>query len=484
MKKLLLLFILSPMLLFSQVQIGQDIDGEAIGDHSGTSVSLSSNGDIVAIGAYANSDNGQSSGHVRIYRNQSGVWTQIGSDIDGEAVVNQSGASVSLSSNGNVVAIGAPFNNGNGTASGHVRIYRNQSGVWTQIGSDIDGEAANDLSGGSVSLSFDGSIVAIGAWSNDGNGSSSGHVRIYKNQSGIWTQIGSDIDGEAESNTSGRSISLSEDGSVVAIGATLNSDNGYWSGHVRIYKNQSGVWTQIGSDIDGEAEGDQFGRSVSISSDGSVVAIGAFSDDILDSGYVRIFRNQGDVWTQVGSDIDGKVVGWFKRISVSLSSDGSVVSIGSSTTTSNSSHVRIYRNQSEVWTQVGLDINGEESGDRTGSSVSLSSDGSLVAIGADENDGNGDKAGHVRIYDLNSVLSSDDFVLSRFSIYPNPTKKRAIIELKQGLELQNINIYNNLGQIISTSKNLIVDTSHLITGFYFLEIETNKGKASKKIIVE
>jgi hypothetical protein len=46
------------------------------------------------------------------------------------------------------VAIGAYFNDGNGSAnSGHVRVYENLSGTWTQIGSDIDGEATIDFSG-------------------------------------------------------------------------------------------------------------------------------------------------------------------------------------------------------------------------------------------------------------------------------------------------------------------------------------------------
>ena len=55
-----------------------------------TSVSLSSDGSVVAIGApYGNDENGQGSGHVRIYQNISGTWTQIGDDIDGEAVIIQ-----------------------------------------------------------------------------------------------------------------------------------------------------------------------------------------------------------------------------------------------------------------------------------------------------------------------------------------------------------------------------------------------------------
>ena len=56
-------------------------------------------------------------------------WQQVGSDIDGEAAGDQSGYSVSLSSDGSVVAIGAPFNDGNGIYSGHVRIYQNNSGT-------------------------------------------------------------------------------------------------------------------------------------------------------------------------------------------------------------------------------------------------------------------------------------------------------------------------------------------------------------------
>jgi hypothetical protein len=75
------------------------------------------------------------------------------------------------------VAIGAPSNND--TESGHVRIFNFDGSIWTQVGQDIDGEAAGDSSGSSVSLSADGSTVAIGSIRNDGNGADSGHVRVY-----------------------------------------------------------------------------------------------------------------------------------------------------------------------------------------------------------------------------------------------------------------------------------------------------------------
>ena len=330
------------------VKIGNDIDGESAGDYSGTSVSLSSDGSVVAIGAYGNDGNGDSSGHVRIYQNIGGLWTQIGSDINGEAALDYSGASVSLSSDGSVVAIGANNNDGGGYANGHVRIYKNDNGIWTQVGDDIDGEVLTDYSGTSVSLSSDGSIVAIGAHGNDGNGSSSGHVRIYKNDNGIWTQVGDDIDGETRLDESGRSVSISSDGSIVAIGAPNNDGSGPSSGHVRIYKNDNGTWTQIGSDINGEDSSDSSGFAISLSSDGSIVAIGAIGNDDNgnNSGHVRIYKNINNSWTQIGSDLDGEAVVDQSGISVSLSADGSVVAIGAPSNQGNgldSGHVRLYQ---------------------------------------------------------------------------------------------------------------------------------------------
>ena len=74
------------------------------------------------------------------------------------------------------------------------------------------------IQGSSVSLSADGSVVAIGVTGNDGNGSNSGHVRVYGWNGSAWTQRGTDIDGEAAGDQSSYSVSLSADGSVVAIG--------------------------------------------------------------------------------------------------------------------------------------------------------------------------------------------------------------------------------------------------------------------------
>ena len=401
--------------------IGSDINGEAAGDYSGWSVASSSDGTIVAIGANFNDDNGSNSGHVRVYQNISGTWTQLGADIDGEATGDKSGQSVSLSNDGSIVAIGATSNDGNGTNSGHVRVYEwdatanGGNGDWDQLGNDIDGEAYGDFSGFSVSLSSDGTKLAIGASSNDGNGTNSGHVRVYEwdatanGGNGDWDQLGSDINGEATDDYSGWSVSLSSDGSIVAIGAFGNNDGGSDSGHVRVYQYTSGEmltgWNQLGADINGEATNDYSGYSVSLNSDGSIVAIGAYNNDGngSSSGNVRVYENISGTWTQLGSDIDGEAVGDYSGRSVSLSNDGTIVAIGAKQNDgngSNSGHVRVYEYSNSSWGQLGADIDGEAAGDQSGHSVSLSDDGTIVAIGAPFNDG----SGHVRVYEFITTI--------------------------------------------------------------------------------
>ena len=342
-------------------QLGQDINGEAFGDISGRSVSLNNDGTIVAIGAYRNDGNGSWSGHVRVYQWDGVSWNQLGQDINGEASGDNSGNQVSLSGSGNIVAIGAPGNDGN-TGNpvdnrGHVRVYEYQGGNWVQLGNDIDGEAAGDGFGWSVSLNDDATIVAIGAQYNGGNGNFSGHVRVYQWDGVSWNQLGQDIDGEAAADYSGWSVSLNNNGTIVGIGAYYNDGNGVQSGHVRIYEYQGGNWVQLGSDIDGEAAGDQAGWSVSLNSDGDIVAVGANVNDVNggSSGHVRIYEFDGLNWNQIGSDIDGEASGDQSGRSVSLNASGTQVAIGAPLNDgngSNSGHVRVYNYPSSPYTAI------------------------------------------------------------------------------------------------------------------------------------
>jgi hypothetical protein len=394
------------------IQVGSDIDGEAADDQSGWSVSISADGSVVAIGAVYNHGNGSYRGHVRVYQLISSSWVQRGADIDGEEAYDFSGRSVSISADGTIVAIGASDNDGNGSNSGHVRVYAWNGSNWVQRGADIDGEAASDQSGYSVSISADGSIVAIGALFNDGNGTNSGHVRVYAWINSNWVQRGADIDGEAASDQSGRSVSISADGSVVAIGATGNAGNGSNSGHVRVYEWINSSWVQRGPDIDGKADSDFSGFSVSISADGYIVAIGAVYNaggNGINSGHVRVYEWINSSWVQRGTDIDGEAEHDYSGYSVSISADGSTVAIGAYRNNNYRGHVRVYHWNSSSWVQRDPDIDGEAAGDYSGYSVSISADGTTVAIGAY---GNANNRGRVRVYEYELVRSLTSMELS------------------------------------------------------------------------
>ncbi|GAB4153709.1 MAG: hypothetical protein Tsb0033_00610 [Winogradskyella sp.] len=485
MKKLLLIFILIPFTGLSQVQIGQDINGEMEFDESGFSVALSDDGSIVAIGAKGNDGNGNNSGHVRVFENISGVWTQIGQDIDGEAADDLFGSSVAISSDGTIVAIGATSNDDNG----HVRVFENISGVWTQIGQDLDGEASIDFFGDEVALSSNGDILAVGAFGNNGNGNNSGHVRVFENIANTWIQVGQDIDGEAADDNSGQSISLSFDGTILAIGATANDGNGNNSGHVRVFENTNGVWSQIGQDINGEAEGDNSGSSVDLSFNGDILAIGAVRNDGNgnNSGHVRVFENISGVWTQIGLDIDGTSAGEGLGANLSLSQNGDIIVIGTPNSANNGAltgEVKVFQNINNVWTQVGSDIIGAVPGGNFSKGLSMSSDGNVIAIGAPRYNENGNDSGTVKVYDLAALLSTEEYTLTDFKLYPNPAKNLFTVQLENPSDLQNVNIYNKLGQFVLTSKETTIDTSTLAAGLYVVDIETTKGKGSKKLIIE
>jgi len=410
----------------AQTQLGADINGELAEYESAVSVSLSADGNRLAVGARNNDGNGSRSGHVRVHQWSGTAWAQLGADIDGEAAENLSGESVSLSSAGDRVAIGAVFNNGNGEHSGHVRTYQWSGTVWVQLGADIDGEAAGDYSGASVSLSSDGDRVAIGATRNDANGTYSGHVRVYQWSGTAWTQLGADIDGVAEHDQFGESVSLSSDGSRLVIGASRSDVNGRRSGQVRVFQWSGTAWAQLGANIDGKVDYDYLGNSVSLSADGSRLAIGAWSTNYRDgAGRVEVYHWSGVTWEQLGSDIEGEADGDGSGLSISLSSDGNRLAIGapyngdnvaySSQTnaylgnsskvladTDNSGQVRIYQWSGSDWVQLGSDIDGYPN-DGFGQSVALSSDGNRVASGTGNNMAVFERANRVRVYDLSML---------------------------------------------------------------------------------
>ncbi|MDA9599162.1 flagellin, partial [bacterium] len=386
-------------------QRGLDLDGEAAGDQHGFSVSLSLDGNTLAVGAIQNAASGIHRGHARVYSWNGSAWQQMGSDIDGVSNYAYNGHSVNLSDDGQTLAVGALQPGGLGSTS--VYTWDASNSQWVAKGAAISGIGADDRSGGSVKLSADGNTLAISANRGDGAaGVDSGYVRIFSWNGSAWVQRGINISGEAANDFSGSSISLSDDGNILAIGSAYNDGNGSNSGHARVYIWNGTSWNQLGNDIDGESA-DDYSYFVNLSLDGTTLAVGApvAKDGSGNAtGHTRVYKWDGSSWVQRGSDIDGDDSGDNSGWQVSLNDDGTVVTAVAPSHDNSIGHAKVYKWNGTNWVQVGNDIDGETAGDGT-RSVSTNAYGNTIALGSRYNDGNGQDSGHVRVYDWPSVYS-------------------------------------------------------------------------------
>jgi len=329
----------------------------------------------------------------------------------------------------------------------------------------------------------DANTVAIGAPGN----LYSGHVRIYSWNGSDWVQKGQDIVGEETGDLSGWSVSM-PDTNTVAIGAPSNSNNGGSNaGQVRIYTWNGTSWTQKGEDIDGEDSNDESGYSVSMP-DVNTVAIGAPYNDNENggnSGHVRIYSWDGTSWVQKGEDINGEDSSDESGWSVSMP-DNNTVAIGAPRSGGLAGHVRIYVWDGTDWVQMGVDID-SEGNDFFGWSVSMPSAVS-VAIGGPKNGGSGQEAGHVRVYDLTSLNIIENEFGDELAIYPNPTSGNITIDLGSLYNSVTVIVRDGLGQKVKQEKFNGKNPIHLsikgTTGVYFVHVRTRNKNAILKVIKE
>ena len=352
-------------------------------------------------------------GNLSIEKSITYNWNNYGEDLSGDLSNDQFGSSVAINNIGNIIAVGAPLSNINGTHSGLVRIYENINTVWRQIGQDLSGITTEQF-GYSLSINSIGNIIAVGAPHNNINGADSGVVRIYNYNGSSWQQIGNDLSGVTGDNF-GYSLSINSIGDKIIVGAPHNNINGADSGVARIYKNISNSWSQMGVDISGNA-GDKFGFSVSIDGTGDIIAIGGPFHSSNNYGYyqydgiVKIFNYVASSWQQKGGNyITGDGNNDKSGYSVSLSKDGSRVAIGAPYNDGNGSdsgNVRIYYFASGWWIKLGNSINGDLYIANNGLSVSLNNDGSRVIMG-EPNSINGAPIGMIKIYQYDSITNLD-----------------------------------------------------------------------------
>lgn len=394
--------------------------GQVPDSQQGFSVSLSSDGNTVAVGGFGDNAN---VGAVWVFTRSGTTWTQQGTKLLGNVTsgLAMQGYSVSLSGDGNILAVGCPLET---SGNGAVLIYKRTGTSWLQKGNKlvVTYTSSRPSLGTSVSISTDGKTVVSGgkddslgigaAWVWDdaltstltllslGRPSQGPNSVAIGPNSGKTSQAvvaaaagyqsgGTKLVGTGNSNTTaavqGTSVSLSGDGKTLAVGGTGDESN---QGAVWIFIKSGGVWTQQGNKLVGTGfSGYAYqGKSVCLSFDGNTLAVGGHGDNSF-VGATWIFIRTGTTWTQQGNKLigTGNAAGSAQGASVSLSSDGNTLAVGGNYDNSSMGATWIFTRSGTTWTQqgnklVGTGVVGTVNINQ-GRSVSLSSDGNTLAVG-------------------------------------------------------------------------------------------------------
>jgi len=329
-------------------------------------------------------------------------WKQLGVDLD--VGLADSYRSVSLSNDGTTVAINTMDSTNLSQISTRVYRFSELTQTWNQFGEDL--ASHSNFTGRSVCLSSNGTVVAIASYFKTATDLEVSEdvgsiVRVYEWSFSKWMQLGSDIHSHESFNISDSfdwTIDLSADASTLAIGAP--GRKGYEStvGEVIVFRWSGLEWDSLGTSLHGREEGDRFGSGISLAQDGKYLAIGAPGDGF---GRVEVLKLVDGRWMQHGKEIKGDVANESIGYDVSIGGDGNTVAIGSPFADPNgedSGRVRVYLWSGIFWFPTGL-FEGSAAGENLGSSVSLSAGGETIAIGSPGDDnGHGSNTGKISVY--------------------------------------------------------------------------------------
>jgi len=392
-------------------QFGQSIFGVRDGDRSGHSISLSNEGNCLAIGSPNSALSENRAGNVLVFeKTLGGQWDRRGNILTGVISEARFGTSVDLSDSCQTLAVGAILQyDSNTIRTGSVQIYRfvevdENNGLWEQKGQSLFGSNFSDQTGQSVSLSSDGNRVVVSSpfaddLSNDLNNNGKVQVYEFSENANTFVLVGEALQGNTSEDFFGFGAALSSMGDIVVISSkgadSLTLVN---NGRVQAFRYTGGKWKQMGQAIDGKEQDDQFGYSISLSSDGLTMAVGSpFYDDggnSVNTGLVQVFRFSNEAWAQLGENILGYNSNALSGWSTDLSSNGEVLAIGSQSnngidTGRDTGHVRVFEFVNGQWRQVGDNFKGDGPSDLFGYDVSLSGDGTLLAVGGPYGGGSG-----------------------------------------------------------------------------------------------
>ena len=398
-------------------------DDGASEDEFGTSVTVSDDGTTAIIGApQKDNDNGA----AYVFSRAGGTWSQQTKlPPEGGDHGNLFGHAVSVSGDGSTAVISAFYDNDTkGDGVGSVYVFSRTGESWSQQTKLTAGNGNEPYEFGSgVDISADGSTIAIGDRSGMNQYGFGGVTYVFSRTSDSWTQQAK-LSARQGGNASrfGQSVSLSDDGSTVVIGAERDMHmSNPRTGAAYVFSRTDGAWSQQAKlRPNNGGDRDFFGHSVDLSSDGETAIIGSKWDDNPNgdnAGSVYVFSQTGESWSQQTklTAEDGDENDRF-GFAVSMSSDGETAIFGSvwddDPNGEKAGAAYAYSRADGDWTQeTKLAPDDGDSEDQFGYAVGLSSDGETAIIGAStDEDPNGDKAGAAYVFGQsgNAVASGTD----------------------------------------------------------------------------
>jgi len=301
-----------------------------------TGISISNDGTSIVVGcSYDDIDSLQEHGSAYLYQWNGLNWLETKFVENDIGSFDYYGWSVAIAGNGKRIAISSMTDDVTCVGQGSVYIYTLNETIWEK--KQITASDANDGDqfGVSVSFSSDGNTLIVGSYMDDVSSSSDnyGSAFIYKWDGALWNERKLLASDKSTNNRYGWHVAMSGDAQTAVVGSPYAQGNEASSGTAYVYRWNGSDWIEKKLTASDGKSGDFFGALVAISSDGKTIAIGAPWDDIItlndDQGSVYIYQWDGIQWVETKiSASDGLATDHFGK-SVSLSGDGTILLVGS-----------------------------------------------------------------------------------------------------------------------------------------------------------